>query len=116
MGSNAAADAEMPLPITGTTKDKTRRRRRRASAKGGDRNGNGSGTGNGKDDDDAVGKQTFEEVPVADSDYSSDSDAVAEALAIGKQFLKKRNKDDIIDAAYNRTLSFFFFSRKTDQT
>jgi AdoMet-dependent rRNA methyltransferase SPB1 len=92
---------EMPLP--NTKKEKSRKRRRRQTRKGGDADGKESSYHDAEDK-----KQSFEEVPVA-SDYSSDSDAVAEALAIGKQFLKKRNKEDIIDSAYNRACFLFNF-------
>lgn len=54
----------------------------------------------------------FEEVPMSDSDDGSDSgaeefealddDQKAEVRALAKKFLRKKSKDDIMEAAYNR--------------
>jgi AdoMet-dependent rRNA methyltransferase SPB1 len=54
----------------------------------------------------------FEEVPMSESDDGSDSGeeefealddvAKAEVLALAKKFLRKKTKDDIMEAAYNR--------------
>jgi AdoMet-dependent rRNA methyltransferase SPB1 len=49
--------------------------------------------GDGSDSD-------FEEVPL--SDYSSDSEAMAETLALGTMMLRKKKKIDIINGGYNR--------------
>ena len=43
----------------------------------------------------------FEEVP-ADFDEGMDSDAIAETVAIAKLMLRKKDRDNIIDASYNR--------------
>jgi AdoMet-dependent rRNA methyltransferase SPB1 len=42
----------------------------------------------------------FEEVPL--SDYSSDSEAMAETLALGTMMLRKKKKIEIINGGYNR--------------
>lgn len=81
-------DAALPNP----KKDKRRKRAHKKTK--GHRKGDDEENG-------ATGGQTFEEVPLAE-EYSSDSDAAAEALAIGAQFLRKRSRDDVLDAAYNR--------------
>ena len=53
----------------------------------------------------------FEEVPASDSDASSDSDgefealdddAKAEVLALAKRWTRKRSREELLDAAYNR--------------
>lgn len=53
------------------------------------------------DEDDKEKESTFEEVPM-ESDYSSDSDAQAEVMAMGQLMLRKRSKNDLINSSYNR--------------
>jgi hypothetical protein len=87
-------------PLPNTKKEKARRKRKHGVSGGRQRK-------NKMDDDERpTGGQSFEEVPVA-SDFSSDSDAAAEAMAIGAQFLRKRSREDVIDAGYNRTRRLF---------
>lgn len=52
------------------------------------------------DEEQAKEKGDFEVVPA--SDYSSDSDAQAERMALGTMMLRKRKKSEIIEGAYNR--------------
>lgn len=57
------------------------------------------------DDSEKIGKKkgedSFEEVPVQE-DFSSDSDAQAETLAMGQLMLRKRSKNKVLDDSYNR--------------
>ncbi len=52
----------------------------------------------------------FEEVP-AEFDEGMDSDAIAETIAIGKMMLRKKNREQLIDASYNR---YAFDDNKSD--
>ncbi len=58
--------------------------------------GGASGMGGGADEGDA-----FEEVALED-DWSSDSDARAEALAMGSMMIRKKSREKLINDGYNR--------------
>eukprot|EP01083_Nonionella_stella_P199810 732389_1 len=51
----------------------------------------------------AVEVEEFEVVPL-EEDFSSDSDAAAEVLAMGKAMLRKRRREEIVNASFNRPI------------